>query len=321
MSEKSYSHKCNICNKFYASSNSLWNHNKKFHENDTTPVISQSSANDKPDISQRYKCKYCNQDYKHFQSRWKHEKKCKITQDNNNKIKQLELEIEQLKNTKSNTNNKIINTNNNTNTNSHNNTNNGTVNNITINKFGSENVSILTAKEIKQLIKNNNCLVEIIKTLNFNKKYPQYHSFCNTSLEGKYISVLNSDNNKIEKINKNDFYDKVLTNSFDKMEHISFDLEFDKELKSKIKEKYKEHLDNKLTNYMDIFQQDKIYKKTYKTNINELSYNNKKLILDTWSSIPEIENEESDSDDFSESESSVKIKHSKYNFDDDSLSI
>jgi hypothetical protein len=257
------------------------------------------------------------------QSKWRHEKTCKQKVDNN-ELLELKNKIIELE-TKLNSNNKIIttnnNNNNNTNTNSHNNTNNGTVNNITINKFGSENVSILTAKEIKQLIKNNNCLVEIIKTLNFNKKYPQYHSFCNTSLEGKYISVLNSDNNKIEKINKNDFYDKVLTNSFDKMEHISLDLEFNKELKSKIKEKYKEQLDNKLTNYMDIFQQDKIYKKTYKTNINELSYNNKKLILDTWSSIPEIENE--DSDDFSESESdsSVKIKHSKYNFDDDSISI
>jgi hypothetical protein len=269
----------------------------------------------------KHNCKYCNKIFARNYCVIRHEKTCKVKI---NEITKLKEENDKLKEQlKSNTNNKIIttnnNNNNNTNTNSHNNTNNGTVNNITINKFGSENVSILTAKEIKQLIKNNNCLVEIIKTLNFNKKYPQYHSFCNTSLEGKYISVLNTDNNKIEKINKNDFYDKVLTNSFDKMEHISFDLEFDKELKSKIKEKYKEHLDNKLTNYMDIFQQDKIYKKTYKTNINELSYNNKKLILDTWSSIPEIENE--DSDDFSESESSVKIKHSKYNFDDDSISI
>ena len=28
--------KCNICNKFYASYKSLWDHNKKFHKNKAT---------------------------------------------------------------------------------------------------------------------------------------------------------------------------------------------------------------------------------------------------------------------------------------------
>ena len=33
MSTKEF--KCNICNKFYTSYKSLWNHNKKFHKNKT----------------------------------------------------------------------------------------------------------------------------------------------------------------------------------------------------------------------------------------------------------------------------------------------
>ena len=126
-----------------------------------------------------------------------------------NKIKELESKIN---------NNKIITTNNN----------NGIINNITnitINQFGKENINTISIKEIKELIKNDNYLIDIVKLLNFNEKYPENHSFCNSSLEGKYISIFNSSTNKIEKLNKNDFYDKVLCNSFTKMDNLSLILE------------------------------------------------------------------------------------------------
>lgn len=125
-----------------------------------------------------------------------------------NKIKELESKIN---------NNKIITTNNN-----------GIINNITnitINQFGKENINTISIKEIKELIKNDNYLIDIVKLLNFNEKYPENHSFCNSSLEGKYISIFNSSTNKIEKLNKNDFYDKVLCNSFTKMDNLSLILE------------------------------------------------------------------------------------------------
>ena len=40
-SDISLKYNCNICNKFYASTNSLWNHNNKFHKNkdDDTKLI------------------------------------------------------------------------------------------------------------------------------------------------------------------------------------------------------------------------------------------------------------------------------------------
>jgi hypothetical protein len=233
------------------------------------------------------------------------------------KLEKLEEENKKLKEQLQNKNNKIITTNNNNNINNNNisNTNNGTVNNITINQFGKESISTLSIKEIKQLIKNNNYLVDVIKMLNFNEKYPQNHNFCNTSLEGKYISVLNSETNKVEKYNKSDFYDKVLCNSFDKMDNLSVILEFDKEMKENIKEKYKEHLDNKLINIRDVFFTDKLYKKHYKTNINELSYNKKNLVLDTWSTIPEIKTD--DDDEYSDSEESVNSKYSALSSDSD----
>jgi len=288
------SRSCNICNKNYTSYKSLWNHNKKFHNNNIIPDNPVTIVNNLPIItSKKYLCKYCKFEFTQFQNRWRHEKKCesKIKEENKitlleNKIMELESKINSKTNTKTNT--KI-----NTQTN---NNNNGTINNITINQFGKENINAISVKEIKDLIKNDNYLVDIVKLLNFNEKYPENHSFCNTSLEGKYISVFNSDTNKIEKINKNDFYDKVLCNSFTKMDNLSLILELNNDVKEQIKEKYREHLDNKLTHIKEIFYKDKIYKKNYKTNINELAYNKNKIILDTWSGVPEIENTDENSD-------------------------
>ena len=82
MEEKSCRYRCNLCNKNYSSSNSLWNHNKKYHN----LLVSNSKQNvsiDIPKVSKEsnnnviYKCKFCNFEYKHKQSKWRHEKTCK----------------------------------------------------------------------------------------------------------------------------------------------------------------------------------------------------------------------------------------------------
>jgi hypothetical protein len=303
MISKSCKYQCNICNKNYSSSNSLWNHNKKFHNMVTTftTITPQTTTHVSQNTTQnKNQCTYCKKILSRHDSLMRHQKICDSKIDQENKITQLEnknkefenkiMELESKINNKTNSkiNNKI-----NTQTN---NNNNGTINNITINQFGKENINAISVKEIKDLIKNDNYLVDIVKLLNFNEKYPENHNFCNTSLEGKYISVFNSDTNKIEKINKNDFYDKVLCNSFSKMDNLSLILELNNDVKEQIKEKYREHLDNKLTHIKEIFYKDKIYKKNYKTNINELAYNKNKIILDTWTAIPEIENHDSDSE-------------------------
>ena len=57
---------CNYCNKNYSSYQSLWIHNKKFHNpNQTESNISQ------------YNCKYCCNKYSNRQNKWKHEQICK----------------------------------------------------------------------------------------------------------------------------------------------------------------------------------------------------------------------------------------------------
>jgi len=81
---------CNTCNKIYKSYQSLWNHNKKFH-NDicsiTTTKINQISTNINQLSTKKYICKHCNKSYNIIQSRWKHEQKCKSKNNNENEFK------------------------------------------------------------------------------------------------------------------------------------------------------------------------------------------------------------------------------------------
>jgi hypothetical protein len=101
---------CNICDKYYKSYQSLWNHNKRFHSDITListvckPNINHVSPAYQPNINhistekQKYKlieskkgcylCKFCNKEYKTNQGRWKHQKKCE---------KSLKEENEELK--------------------------------------------------------------------------------------------------------------------------------------------------------------------------------------------------------------------------------
>ena len=80
--------KCKICNKNYASYQSLWIHNKKFHkpicknigkELDNKSQDVHNESKDSKDLNpdqKKYICKYCNKIYKHKQTKWTHEKKC-----------------------------------------------------------------------------------------------------------------------------------------------------------------------------------------------------------------------------------------------------
>jgi len=316
---------CKVCNKHLSSYKSLWRHNKKFHNNtvlDCTGNVLDCTGNvlaQKNKECATHNCKYCNKIFKSRQNKWDHEKICKTKIEevakSKEELRKIKDELKKTKSelTKTNNINKQINNNNCNNTT---NNNNGVINNITINSFGKENLSILAPTEIKKLIKNNNPLVDIIGLLNFNENFPENHSFCNTSLEGNYVSVLNADKNKVEKINKNEFYDKVLNNSFTKIDELSLMLELDDSLKETLKDKYKKHLDKKIDHIKDIFFTDKVYKNCYKTNINEMSYNKKDLVLGTWSKLKEP-NDDSDStlatEDSLESDNENKLESDNEN--------
>jgi hypothetical protein len=139
--------------------------------------------------------------------------------------------------------------------------------------------------------------------INFNKKYPENHNFCNTSLEGDYVKLLNKDSGKVESVNKEEFYDKVLLNSVSKLNEIVFSFEFANIYnRENIKEKYRIPLEKVV---VDPNIYNKNNKKIYSKNINQISYNNKDMVLDTWSNLKFIE----DSNDYS-SDSDTSITDS-----------
>jgi hypothetical protein len=296
MDKTSRLHRCDICNKEYSSYKSLWNHNNKFHINNKLihkSDISISSAidksNDKPNISQnenkesKYCCKYCNKKYLHFQSRWKHEKKCKN--------KDIIVANNQTNNQ---TNNQII-----QNNNINNNINNGTINNnqkqIIINQIGREPFDSLPIKDILKIIsEGNNMPITCIKKLNFNKNIPENHSFCTTTLEGKHFTRINHLTQKPEKINKIDFINEVLDSSLRFINNISIMTEFDEDYREKIPLEYQNKIRDILDNQHKFCEAKN--KKAFFNCINDMSYNFKDIILETWKLIQPVEKDDTDSD-------------------------
>ena len=286
------SHKCNICNKIYSSYQSLWIHNKKYHVNNITKNNSNIVDNNPKIniINDKSICKYCNKKFSCPQNRWKHENKVCKEKSMNNKdleklVRELQKEIKELKNN----NNGTINNN----------------NNIVINNFGNESVHKLTTNDIKLLANENlNAFIKIVEMLNFDKKYPENHVFCNTSLDGNYLNVLNTDTKQIEKILKKDFFDKVLLNSIKKINEVLVRFEIPGDNAQNMNKKYLIKLEDTSIKGNEILNNQK-QKTTYKRNINQLSYNKKHLVLDTWSklNLDEIsdENSNENDDDYTES--------------------
>jgi hypothetical protein len=123
--------------------------------------------------------------------------------------------------------------------------------------------------------------------LNFNKRLPQNHVYCISSLEGNYAKFYNHETNQIEQINKKELFDKLLVNSFEKLNNVMRYLEISKDIKELINKKKIESIINKYDATKSTFLTNKNHKKNYDYNINELGYNNKKLIMDTWSQLPQ----------------------------------
>jgi len=257
---------CEKCNKIYASRQSLWNHNNKYHIELQTPKSAEnqhvSSAQNQPESAQNHLdgkiiCKYCNQEFRHIQSRWRHEQKCKLIEKETKEIKQseiLELKKENaeiksmlavlLKSSKihpktlQKINKNLINGNNNT-------LNSGTVNNIQIVKFGSEDIkSILSTKEIKNIL---NCrykaIEESIKKVHFNDYRPEYRNIYITNLRDNIAYVYNE--NKFEAVQKHSIINQLIDQH---MNNIEVSLE---DYKDKLPERTIEILDKLIEKLQD----------------------------------------------------------------------
>jgi hypothetical protein len=266
---------CNYCNKKYSTYKNLWRHIKNYHDKDNL----------------EYKCNYCTKTYKHYQSKTRHEKSCNK---NNNIIKVEEDDKKTITNITNNTiNNNINNVNN--------------IVNIHINPAGSEDINCLTYDDIKHIFTQDyNKLIKLIELINFNEKHPENHTFCNTSLEGKYVNVINSKNNKVEKHNKTDFFDFVLLNALNNMELIFY------KIKNTISKKKSDELLKLIndTKYLHIVN--KKANKAARTQINQISYNNKDMIQNTWKAV-EVEDKGLDDEILDNDEETINNEEEKIN--------
>jgi hypothetical protein len=330
-------YECKKCNKTYKTYQTLWKHNKKFHVNKisntiinkSNTIITQSSniIVQTNNIKYNYNnliCKHCNKEFSHSNNRWRHEKTCKTKINNNNtefeleKIKldqinaekdkeQIKLETIKLK-LELKSNNKIINSNN---TNTNNNTNNGTINNnIIIKSIGNESVMSLTAAEIQEIsTSGSNALLKVIKFLNFNKNRPENHSFCVTSLDGNHVTYHDNIEKQKIKVTKDEFFDRILLNSKNKLDEITIRLEFDENEKNK--EVYLDNINSTLStmfnpqnvNELGMSISNKRIKNVYSSGLNDLSYNNKAMIQKTWTQAKYESDIDYDSDSESNSNS------------------
>jgi len=250
-------YRCNNCNKNYSSYQSLWIHNKKFHNNSCLKKPDESVKSPIKFDEKQYNCRFCNKIYTNKNSRWSHEQKCKNDkfiqlQEENNKLKQI-IKINDKKHNKqiNNINNNLIN-----------NINNGTIDtkhiNIVINQLGCEKIDSVPFNDILKILSTgNNMPITCIKNLNFNKNIPENHSFCTTTLEGKHFTRINHETQKPEKVNKIDFINEVLESSLKFLNSISILAEFDDYFREKIPSEYqnkmKEILENQNKFHEDLY--------------------------------------------------------------------
>jgi hypothetical protein len=280
---------CKLCNKNYKSYQSLWNHNKKFHQitNDNIPQISsthpQKSSNLPPNHSieisdeknKKLTCQICQKVFSRSDNLKRHQLKC-----DKNKFEKYDQELEILKNkvktlenkTKSTTNIKV----------------NGNLFNgnkmdvgpkIIINKTGSENMDLLNYEEVSTIFDNEiSSVIKLIELVNFSEAKPENHSFCSTALESPYLSFYNTDTNSVNKERKKYFFEEVICKSIQNHQilYSKFKNKFNSVKRKKIEDNITSLKKMKENSFNSKIMGEMI------RNLNLLSYNKRDLIQETW---------------------------------------
>jgi hypothetical protein len=256
---------CKKCKKYYSSYQSLWIHNKKFHNknnntNNNTNNTTDNTTNNTTDIitDKKYYCNKCNRDFINYQNRWKHEKICKqksaIINNKLEKIVNENIEIKkensEIKNmlkelleknckihpkTLQKINKQLIN-NNNTNNGIINNgpINNGPVINNTFVKFGNEQLStLLKHKDMLKIInKQCLCIEESIKTVHFNKNLPEYNNIFITNMKDTIAYIF--DGSRFILTSKDEVINNLYNNHLENIEQFLDEAEIPENKYSKI---------------------------------------------------------------------------------------
>ena len=307
-------YKCNDCKKSYSSYQSLWIHNKKFHKD-----RNQCSGNIVVSSESKYLCQYCNKNFKDRSNKHKHEKKCKNKINVLDELKKLKEENELLKknnqlvplnNTTNSHNKKKINNTNNINngtsninngTSNVNNTVNNNNNTVLINKIGTEPI-VFKTKDIKKIANDGmNGPITCAQQLNFNKKKPQNHSYCVTSLEGEYCKAINHKTQQPEMVPKKEIIDQVFESAYRFIESVAAQIKEDDSLREKLTKKEIKEINRIVDNKNKFYEKNN--RKTFYNSINSMGYNYKELVLTTWKLLKPLEENLVEDDNLSDTES------------------
>lgn len=289
MDEKKF--KCNECNKYYKSYQSLWNHKKKIHPQLPTndpqidkiiPTIHpQNIHNIKIKKTDQTNCEYCNKILSCYNSMNRHLKICKKKQDIIKENEELKLKTQQQEERILNIEQKLENitnkmelttTNNGTINNTINNTsnsNNTITNNINIFKLGCETIlENLPTEEILYILRleKYNPLLEATKKTNFDKDHPEGHNWYNGNFRENFVTVYDKKTNKTIRDNKEETIEYVLQQRINELEELSY--------------KHKDELTEEQINNID-----NIVKNDYPPYVSEkvktMAYQNKDMVIKT----------------------------------------
>jgi len=173
--------------------------------------------------SLKYICDFCNKCYSKNSNMRKHEKTCKVKKESETliinqeeEIKQMKLEIEELKT-------KTIITNN---THNCNNTNNI---HIHINNYGEEDTKYITKQYILNLLqKPYTAIPKLIKHIHFNEEHPENQNIKITNKKEPYVKILKG--NKWELHNKKDTISELIDKQHSALTEIKIQKKMDKYL-------------------------------------------------------------------------------------------
>jgi hypothetical protein len=289
---------CEICNKNYKSYQSIWNHNHRYHKNNSIHISSdytQQSSNSLKKSSNKLlntqtpiqtnslTCEFCKKIFSRSDNLKRHKIKCNKNQTDKfeeikEEIKELkkefQVEIKKLKTTKNGpttnikVNGNIIGTN----------TDNGPKQ--IIYKTGTEKMDQITYGEVSTIFDNEIfSVIKLIELVNFSENKPENHSFCSTALESPYLSYYNTDTNSVNKERKRYFFEEVICKSIQNHEILY------KKFKSKFNSSKRKQIEDNISNLKKMKENSfssKIMGEMIR-NLNLISYNKRDLVQDTWS--------------------------------------
>jgi hypothetical protein len=254
---------CEICNKHYKTSQSLWNHKHKYHtlenpQNSTIPP--QKCGVSKSEAVMKYKCMYCKKEFSRSDSLNRHHQTCKfkdtlcekLMKENELLKQQTEIYKQQvdilkkqmlqqlnsqckihpktLKKINQQLGSNVSGSNNVVNSNNTN-----VVNNFNLIALGHESLDdIFTKKEKINILKNKyNCLGYIVEYTHFNDKYPQFRNILITNTQNNLAYKYDGNKKQFVAINKDELLDDVLGERMSDIETFYYQLEGDLDDKTK----------------------------------------------------------------------------------------